>query len=182
MLGKSRIAVFFQWIVVSGSWCSKSRLAKAAGAEVAVQQRNEKWHAAVARSAFASQNVKKLRGSGPFFEGLLEDPNPGNFKWFPLLSGFGCFQRFPQKANVCSTQSIPFANKCTKDIFFLDSQHYLPFRPSFAFQSFQKLALVKAPTLSHTSDGYCWPMPCPSYAGHSAYIVFVCPTTRSNWT
>ena len=34
---------------------SKSRLAKAAGAEVAAQSRQEKWHAAVARSTFASQ-------------------------------------------------------------------------------------------------------------------------------
>ena len=39
---------------------SKSRLAKAAGAEVAAQSRQEKWHAAVARSTFASQNAKKL--------------------------------------------------------------------------------------------------------------------------
>ena len=40
---------------------SKSRLAKAAGAEVAVQGRNEKLHAVVARSSFPSQNAKKLR-------------------------------------------------------------------------------------------------------------------------
>ena len=38
---------------------SKSRLAKAAGAEAAAQGRQEKWHAAVARSTFASQNAKK---------------------------------------------------------------------------------------------------------------------------
>ena len=46
MLGKSRMAVFFQLICGSGG--SKSRLAKAAGAEVTVQQRNEKLHTAVA--------------------------------------------------------------------------------------------------------------------------------------
>ena len=39
---------------------SKSRLAKAAGAEVAAQSRQDKLHAAVARSTFASQNTKKL--------------------------------------------------------------------------------------------------------------------------
>ena len=39
---------------------SAGRLAKAAGAEVAAQSRQEKRHAAVARSAFASQNAKKL--------------------------------------------------------------------------------------------------------------------------
>ena len=38
---------------------SKSNLAKAAGAEVAFQLGNEKLHAAVARSTFASQNVQK---------------------------------------------------------------------------------------------------------------------------
>ena len=63
MLGKSRIAVFFQW-----SGCSKSRLAKAAGAEVAVQPRNEKWHAAVARSTFAIQNVQNTSGSEQFWK------------------------------------------------------------------------------------------------------------------
>ena len=47
--------------MIRGSGCSKSRLAKAAGAEVAVQPRNEKWHAGVARSAFASQNVQNTR-------------------------------------------------------------------------------------------------------------------------
>ena len=52
--------------MIRGSGCSKSRLAKAAGAEVAVQQRNEKWHAAVARSAFSSQNAQKATCSEPF--------------------------------------------------------------------------------------------------------------------
>ena len=42
-----------------GSWCSKSSLAKAEGAEVSVSRTGEKWHAAVARSTFASQNVEK---------------------------------------------------------------------------------------------------------------------------
>ena len=41
---------------------SKSSLAKAAGAEVAVQQTDEKWHAAVVRSTFASQTVQKPHG------------------------------------------------------------------------------------------------------------------------
>ena len=45
--------------MIRGSGGSKSRLAKAAGAEVAVQQQHEKLHAAVARSTFP-QNVKKL--------------------------------------------------------------------------------------------------------------------------
>ena len=51
-----------------GSGCSKSRLAKAAGAEVAVQQRNEKRHAAVLRSRFASENVQTTPGSEHFLK------------------------------------------------------------------------------------------------------------------
>ena len=47
---------------------SKSNLAKAAGAEVAVERRHEKWHAAVARSTFSSQNRKKLTVSDHFLK------------------------------------------------------------------------------------------------------------------
>ena len=47
---------------------SKSNLGKAAGAEVAVERTNEKLHAAVARSTFQSQNVKKLTGSDHFLK------------------------------------------------------------------------------------------------------------------
>ena len=47
---------------------SKSNLGKAAGAEVAVERRNEKLHAAVARSTFQSQNVKILTGSDHFLK------------------------------------------------------------------------------------------------------------------
>ena len=53
-------------IRVSGE--SKSRLAKAAGAEVALQRTQEKLHAAVARSTFSSQNAKKLTGSDHFLK------------------------------------------------------------------------------------------------------------------
>ena len=54
--------------MIRGSGCSKSRLAKAAGAEVAVQQRNEKWHAAVARSTFSSQNAQNTTSPDPFLK------------------------------------------------------------------------------------------------------------------
>ena len=49
-VGKSRNTVFFP--VFCGAGGSKSRLAKAAGAEVACQMRDEKLHAVVARSTF----------------------------------------------------------------------------------------------------------------------------------
>ena len=44
--------------MICGSRGSKSRLAKAAGAEPAGQLRDEKLHAVVARSTFRSQNVQ----------------------------------------------------------------------------------------------------------------------------
>ena len=52
------------------SWSggSKSRLAKAAGAESCGQRRNQKLHAAVARSTFWSENAKKLMGSEHFLK------------------------------------------------------------------------------------------------------------------
>ena len=44
--------------MICGSRGSKSRLAKAAGAEPCGQMRNEKLHAVVARSTFPSRNVQ----------------------------------------------------------------------------------------------------------------------------
>ena len=53
--------MFFSMICGSGG--SKSRLAKAAGAEPAGQMRDKKLHAVVARSTFRSQNVQSTPGS-----------------------------------------------------------------------------------------------------------------------
>ena len=54
--------------MIRASGESKSRLVKAAGAESCGQRRNQKLHAAVARSAFPTQNAKKLRGSEHFLK------------------------------------------------------------------------------------------------------------------
>ena len=54
--------------MICGSRGSKSRLAKAAGAEPAGQMRDEKLHAAVARSTFASQNVQNTWVSEHFWK------------------------------------------------------------------------------------------------------------------
>ena len=54
--------------MIWGSGGSKSRLAKAAGAEPAGQMRDEKLHAVVARSTFPSQNVQNTPGFGPLLE------------------------------------------------------------------------------------------------------------------
>ena len=53
-------------IRVSGE--SKSRLVKAAGAESCGQRRNQKLHAAVARSAFSSENVQTTSGPDHFLK------------------------------------------------------------------------------------------------------------------
>ena len=54
--------------MIWGSGGSKSRLAKAAGAEPAGQMRDEKVHAVVARSTFGSQNVQKTPWSDHFWK------------------------------------------------------------------------------------------------------------------
>ena len=54
--------------MIWGSGGSKSRLAKAAGAEPAGQMRDEKLHAVVARSTFASQNVQNTPGAHHFWQ------------------------------------------------------------------------------------------------------------------
>ena len=54
--------------MIWGSGGSKSRLAKAAGAEPAGQMRDEKLHAVVAQSTFASQNVQNTPGADHFWQ------------------------------------------------------------------------------------------------------------------
>ena len=54
--------------MICGSGGSKSRLAKAAGAEPAGQMRDEKLHAVVARSTFPSQNAQSTPGSDHFWK------------------------------------------------------------------------------------------------------------------
>jgi hypothetical protein len=56
----------FSSLQICGSGGSNSRLAKAAGAEPAGQMRDEKLHAVVARSTFASQNVQNTGVSDHF--------------------------------------------------------------------------------------------------------------------
>ena len=54
--------------MICGSGGSKSRLAKAAGAEPAGQRRDEKLHAVVARSTFPSQHVQNTPFSDHFWK------------------------------------------------------------------------------------------------------------------
>ena len=64
-VGKPRNCVF---PMICGSGGSKSRLAKAAGAEPAGQMRDEKLHAVVARSTFPSQNAQNTPLSDHFWK------------------------------------------------------------------------------------------------------------------
>ena len=54
----SKVAKHRVFPMICGSGGSKSRLAKAAGAEPSGQMRDEKLHAAVARKTFASEKAK----------------------------------------------------------------------------------------------------------------------------
>ena len=65
-VGKSRNTVFFQWFEAPGG--SKSRLAKAAGAEPASQMRDENLRAVVARSRFRSENVQNTPWAEHFWK------------------------------------------------------------------------------------------------------------------
>ena len=64
----SKVAKHCVFPMIWGSGGSKSRLAKAAGAEPAGQMRDEKLHAVVARSTFRSQNVQSTPGSDHFWK------------------------------------------------------------------------------------------------------------------
>ena len=54
--------------MICGSGGSKSRLAKAAGADPAGHRSDEKLHAVVARSTFPSQNVQSTSASDHFWK------------------------------------------------------------------------------------------------------------------
>ena len=55
-----KVANHYVFPMICGSGGSKSRLAKAAGAEPSAQIRDEKLHAVVARSTLRSQNVQNI--------------------------------------------------------------------------------------------------------------------------
>ena len=63
-----KVAIHCVFPMICGSGGSKSRLAKAAGAEAAGQMGDEKVHAVVARSAFPSQNVQNTPAPDHFWK------------------------------------------------------------------------------------------------------------------
>ena len=64
----TKVAKHIVFPMICGSGGSKSRLTKAAGAEPSGLMRDEKLHAVVARSTFASQNVQNTPGSDHFWK------------------------------------------------------------------------------------------------------------------
>jgi len=60
-----KVAIHCVFPMICGSGGSRSRLAKAAGAEPSGQMRDEKLHAVVARSTFPSHKCTKYTSSGP---------------------------------------------------------------------------------------------------------------------
>jgi len=63
-----KVAKHCAFPMICGSGGSKSRLAKAAGAEPSGQMRGEKLHAVVARSTFPSQHVQSTPCSEHFWK------------------------------------------------------------------------------------------------------------------
>ena len=63
-----RVAIHCVFPMICGSGGSKSRLARAAGAEPASQMRDEKLHAVVARSTFESKQAKNTSRSNHFWK------------------------------------------------------------------------------------------------------------------
>ena len=61
-----KVAIHCVFPMICGSGGSKSRLAKAVGAEPAGQMRDEKLHPVVARSTFRSQNAQRTSASEHF--------------------------------------------------------------------------------------------------------------------
>ena len=93
--------------MICGSGGSKSRLAKAAGAEPAGQRRDEKLHAVVARSTFPSENVQSTPFSDHFW------------KWRPRKSARRCGAKHISKSKCTKHLSVgpllevEMSKKCT---------------------------------------------------------------------
>ena len=103
-----KVAIHCVFPMICGSGGSKSRLAKAAGAEPAGQMRDEKLHAVVARSTFPSQNVQNTPGSDHFWKLRCQK------------SARRCGAKHISKSKVLKTDGlgplfdVPMSKKCRK--------------------------------------------------------------------
>ena len=144
---KSRLTVFLPMICGPGG--SKSRLAKAAGAEPCGQMKDEKLHVIVVRSAFLSQNVQNTLTSDHFCKLRCrkkctplwrEAPSPS--QKCKKLTGSEHFWklRCSKSARRCGTKHIskPKAQKKMRG-----TGHFWTFRCRFAWQAQGIVHLVK---------------------------------------
>ena len=100
-----KVAIHCVFPMICGSGGSKSRLAKAAGAEPAGQMSDEKLHAVVARSAFRSQNVQNTPVSDHFWKLRCRKSARGSDHFWKL--------RCRKSARRCGAKHIS-KSKCTK--------------------------------------------------------------------
>ena len=112
-----RVAKHCVFPMICGSGGSKSRLAKAAGAEPAGQRRDEKLHAVVARSTFPSQNVQSTPASDHFWKlrcrkSARSTFRSQNVKSTPASDHFWKL-RCRKSARRCGAKHIS-KSKCTK--------------------------------------------------------------------
>ena len=134
--------------MIWGSGGSKSRLAKAAGAEPAGQMRDEKLHAVVARSTFRSQNVQNTWCSEHFWK--LRCPKSARRFGAKHISKSKCTRhtilgpllevQMSKKCTPCGTKHISKSNvqntPCT--------HHFWRLRCRFAWQAQGIVHLVKS--------------------------------------
>ena len=112
--------------MICGSRGSKSRLAKAAGAEPTSQTRDEQLHAVVARNTFRSQNVQNTPRSEHFWKLRSKKCTPlwrdahlkvNMYKTHHLRSTFGSYdvQKVSKSARHCGAKHIS-KSTCTKHV------------------------------------------------------------------
>ena len=104
---REKVAKHCVFSMIWGSGGSKSRLAKAAGAEPAGQMKDVKLHAVVARSTFASQNVQNTSVSDHF----------GKFRYRKIARRCGakhiCKSKCSKHLSVGPLWEVQISKKCT---------------------------------------------------------------------
>ena len=149
MLGMPRIAVFFQR--ERGSWCSKSRLAKAAGAEVAVELRKEMARDCGAKRIFKSKCTKH-RTLGDILEVATE--KNGTPLWREA--------HFQVKREKNTSGAEPFlkwmARRCGATLW-RDAAIWKKWHDAVARSTF-----VSENTEKHTGFSHFWKFRCPKMA------------------
>ena len=144
-----KVAKHCVFLMICGSGGSKSRLAKAAGAEPAGQMRDGKLQAVVARSTFRSQNAQSTPCSGPLLEVAMSKKctplwrgahfEVKMYKTHQVRTTFGSCDVEKVHAVVARSTFRSQNVKTTKG-----SDHFWTFRCRFAWQAQGIVDLVKS--------------------------------------